>query len=283
MKKAIMGLLLILVIAIGGSVFYLLTNLDSLVEAAIEKYGSEATQTSVLVDSVKINLTDGAAGITGLTVGNPSGYGFANVFSLGEIRAAIDLESLQEEPYIINEITILAPQVFVEVNEDNKTNLNELKNKLTAGAAAKPQAEAPADGSDAEPRLIIRKLTFADGTIQAKVAALKNKEYKLKLPGLDMNDLGGSKGATATELASEILKRLTDRASDVVKNDIIDAEINKLKAQAQQKIDEAKAKAQQKIDDEKARLQEKADSKLEAKKAAVKDKAKDKLKGLFGN
>jgi len=278
-----MGLLLILVIAIGGSVFYLLTNLDSLVEAAIEKYGSEATQTSVLVDSVKINLTDGAAGITGLTVGNPSGYGFANVFSLGEIRAAIDLESLQEEPYIINEITILAPQVFVEVNEDNKTNLNELKNKLTAGAAAKPQAEAPADGSDAEPRLIIRKLTFADGTIQAKVAALKNKEYKLKLPGLDMNDLGGSKGATATELASEILKRLTDRASDVVKNDIIDAEINKLKAQAQQKIDEAKAKAQQKIDDEKARLQEKADSKLEAKKAAVKDKAKDKLKGLFGN
>ena len=271
MKKAILGLLLFLVIAIGGSIYYLLTNLDSLVEAAIEKYGSEATQTSVLVDSVKINLTDGAAGITGLTVGNPTGYGFANAFSLGEIRAAIDLQSLQEEPYIINEITVLAPQVFVEVNEDNKTNLNELKNKLTANSSAKPQdaqAEPPSDGSAAEPLLIIRKLTFADGTIQAKVAALNNKEYKLKLPSLDMNNLGGSKGATATELASEILKRLTDRASDVVKNDIIDAEINKLKAEAQQKID-----------DEKAKLQEKADSKVEVKKDAVKDK----LKNLFGN
>jgi len=286
MKKAILGLLLLVVIAIGGSIYYLLTNLDSLVEAAIEKYGSEATQTSVLVDSVKINLTDGAAGITGLTVGNPAGYGFANAFSLGEIRAAIDLQSLQEEPYIINEISVLAPQVFVEVNEDNKTNLNELKNKLTASSTAKPQdaqAESPSDGSAAEPLLIIRKLTFADGTIQAKVAAFKNKEYKLKLPSLDMNNLGGSKGATATELASEILKRLTDRASDVVKNDIIDAEINKLKAEAQQKIDEAKAKAQEKIDDEKARLQEKADSKVEAKKDDVKEKAKDKLKNLFGN
>ena len=282
MKKAIFGLLLFLVITIGGSIYYLLTNLDSLVEAAIEKYGSEATQTSVLVDSVKINLTDGAAGITGLTVGNPTGYGFANAFSLGEIRAAIDLQSLQEEPYIINEITVLAPQVFVEVNEDNKTNLNELKNKLTASSTAKPQdaqAEPPSDESAAEPLLIIRKLTFADGTIQAKVAALNNKEYKLKLPSLDMNNLGGSKGATATELASEILKRLTDRASDVVKNDIIDAEINKLKAEAQQKIDEAKEKAQQKIDDEKAKLQEKADSKVEVKKDAVKDK----LKNLFGN
>jgi len=272
MKKVILGVLLIVIIAIGGSVYYLLTNLDSLVEAAIEKYGSEATQTSVLVDGVKINLSDGAAGITGLTVGNPAGYGFANAFSLGEIRAAIDLASLQDEPYIINEITVLAPQVFVEINQDNKTNLNELKNNLTAGTTGKAQAKAPAEGSAAEPRLIIRRLTFADGTIQAKVAALKNKEYKLKLPSLDMTNLGGSKGATATELASEILKRLTDRASDIVKNDIIDAELNKLKEKAQQKIDE-----------EKARLQKEVDSKVEAKKDAVKDKAKDKLKNLFGN
>jgi cell division septum initiation protein DivIVA len=275
MKKVILGLLLIIVIAIGGSVYYLLSNLDSLVEAAIEKYGSEATQTSVLVDSVKINLSDGAAGITGLTVGNPTGYGFANAFSLGEIRAAIDLQSLQEEPYIINEITVLAPQVFVEINEDNKTNLNELKNKLTAGSTDKPQdtqSQAPAEGSAAEPRLIIRRLTFADGTIQAKVAALKNKEYELKLPSLDMTNLGGSKGATATELASEILKRLTDHASDTVKKDIIDAELNRLKAKAQKKIDE-----------EKSRLQGKVDSKVETKKDDVKNKAKDKLKNLFGN
>ena len=88
MKKVILGLMLIIVIAIAGSVYYLLTNLDALVEAAIEKYGSEATQTSVLVDSVKINLTDGAAGITGLTIGNPAGYDLPNAFSLAEIRAA---------------------------------------------------------------------------------------------------------------------------------------------------------------------------------------------------
>lgn len=271
MKNVFVGLMLVILIAIGGGVYYLLTNLDSLVEAAIEKHGSEATQTSVLVDSVKINLTDGAAGIKGLTVANPAGYGFAYAFSLGEIRAGIDLPSLQEEPYIINEITVLAPQVFVEINEDNKSNLNEIKNNLTAGSTAKTQDVEP-EAAAAEPRLIIRKLTFADGTIQAKVAALQNKEYELKLPALDMTNLGGSKGATASELASEILKRLTDRASDIVKKDIVDAELNKLKAKAQQKIDEEKAKLQQKVD-----------SKIEAQKESVKDKAKDKLKNLFGN
>ncbi|NOR42366.1 MAG: hypothetical protein GQ572_03450 [Gammaproteobacteria bacterium] len=269
MKKVILGLVLIITIAISVGVYYVLTNLDSLVEAAIEKYGSEATQTSVLVDSVKINFTDGTAGINGLTIANPDGYAQPYAFSLGEVRAGIDLQSLQEEPYIINEITVLAPQVFVEINEANKTNLNELKKNLASGSTAVAQDKKPkaaTDGSAKEPRLIIRRVTFADGNIQARVAALDNKELQVKLPGLDMTNLGGSKGATATELASEILNRLTDRAIEVVKKDIIDAELNKLKEKAQKKIDE-----------EKAKLEEKADSKLDEEK----DKVKDKLKGLF--
>ena len=268
MNKIIPGLVLLIAAAAVG-LYYVVTNLDSLVEAAIEKYGSEATQTSVLVDSVKINLTDGAAGINGLTIANPGGYAQPYTFSLGEIRAGIDLQSLQEEPYIINEITVLAPRVFVEINEANKTNLNELKKNLASGSTAVVQdkkSQASTEGSAKEPRLIIRRVTFADGSIQARVAALDNKELQVKLPGLDMTNLGGSKGATATELASEILNRLTDRAIEVVKKDIIDAELNKLKEKAQKKIDE-----------EKAKLEEKADSKLDEEK----DKAKDKLKGLF--
>ncbi|MCW8924460.1 MAG: hypothetical protein OQK69_12690 [Gammaproteobacteria bacterium] len=267
MKKLIPALILIIIIAIAAGVYFVLTNLDALIEAAIEKYGSEATQTSVLVDGVKTDLANGTAAITGLTIGNPAGYEFANAFSLGEIRVGIDLESLQEEPYVINEIAVLAPQVFVEVNEDNKTNLNELKDNLAAGAKDSAQGqetrEAAAGGSS-EPRLIIRRVTFADGGIQARVAALKNKEYQLTLPRFDMRDLGGSKGATPGEIANEILKRLTDRAGDVVKKEIVDAQVKKLKEKAQQKFDE-----------EKARLEDKAKSKLE-------DKVKDKLKGLFG-
>jgi len=269
MKKLILGVLLVITIAIAVGVYYVLTNLDSLVEAAIEKYGSEATQTSVLVDGVKINLVDGAAGIKGLTIANPAGYSQPNAFSLGEIRAAIDLESLQEQPYIINEITVLAPQVYVEINEANKTNLNELKKNLASASVAAKQEKEPqptSDGSTKQPRLIIRRVTFADGNIQATVAALDNKQLQLKLPGLEMTNLGGSKGATTTELATEIFKRLTDRATEVVKKDIIDAELNKLKAKAQEKIDE-----------EKAKLEEKADSKLDEQK----DKVRDKLKGLF--
>ncbi|MDT8281462.1 MAG: hypothetical protein RQ982_01470 [Gammaproteobacteria bacterium] len=269
MKKVILGFVLLIIITIAGSVYYVLTNLDSLVESAIEKYGSEATQTAVLVDAVKINLADGAGGITGLTVANPGDFTMPHAFSLGVVRVAIDLQSLQQEPYIINEITVLTPEVFVEINENNKTNLNELKKNLVPNPATTSQqdkTQVPAEGSAKQPRLIIRRVTFADGSIQARVAALQNKEYKLKLPGLDMTNLGGTKGATATQLASEILKRLTDRATEVVKNSVIDVELKKLKQ-----------KAQQKLDAEKAKLQEKVDTKVDEQT----DKVKDKLKGLF--
>jgi len=269
MKKIILGLFLIVLITVAVGVYYVLNNLDSLVEQAIETHGSKATQTAVLVDKVKIDLANGAAGLSGLTIGNPKGYEMPNAFSLGEIRTGIDLKSLQQEPYIIDEITVLAPQVFVEIDEDNKTNLNELKKNLSAGASSatkEKEAEPAAESAGADPRLIIRRLTFADGTIEARAAALQGKEYKVKLPKLDMTNLGGSKGATGAELANEILTRLTDRAIEIVKKDIIDAELNKLKA-------EAKAK----LDAEKAKLEAEADEKLKEEE----DKARDKLKDLF--
>ena len=271
MKKVILGLVLVIVFAIAVGIYYVLTNLDSLVEAAIEKHGSAATQTAVSVDRVKIDLANGAGAISGLTIANPEGFAMPYAFSLGEIRTGIDLQSLQEEPYIIDEITILAPQVFVEINEGNKTNLNELKKNLSDASSSKSVSadkkdETSAEGSTAEPRLIIRQVKFADGSIQARVAALQDKEYQLKLPALNMTNLGGSTGATGSELASEILNRLTDRASEIVQRDIIDAELDKLKDKARARVDE-----------EKAKLQEQADTMKEEEK----QKAEDKLKDLF--
>ena len=272
MKKIILGLFLVILIAVAGGVYYVINNLDSLVQQAIETHGSKATQTAVLVDNVKIDLANGAAGISGLSIANPKGFDMPHAFTLGEIRTGIDLQSLQEEPYIIDEITVLAPQVFVEIDKDNKTNLNELKKNLTAGtsSAKSSKAEAPAESSGADPRLIIRRITFAEGTIEAKMAALTNEVYKVKLPKLDMANLGGSNGATGAELANEILTRLTDRAIAVVKKDIIDA-----------KLDELKAEAKAKIDAEKAKLEAEADARLTEEEGKAKDKATEGLKDLF--
>ncbi len=267
MKKIILSVTLLAIIGIFAGVYYVYANIDGLVKTAIETHGSEATQTAVGVDQVKIDLANGAAGFSGLSIANPKGFEFPNVFWMGEIRAGIDLKSLKEEPYVINEITVLDPEVYVEVNGDNKTNLNELKNRLMSGISSSSKSEqsgAPDQSSSPGPRLIIRHLTLADGSIQGRIAALDNKEFVLNLPSLDMTNLGGSQGANGEELAREIIQRLTDHAIKEVKSKITDKEVAKLKANAQAKINEEKAKLEARVDTAKQEQKQKAEDKLKS-------------------
>ena len=282
MKKIILSLVLLVIVAIAGGVYYVMSNLDGLIKEAIETYGSQATQTAVRVDSVKIKLADGSGGISGLTIANPKGFTFPNAFSLGETRLGIDLQSLQEEPYVINEIAVIAPEIYVEVDKDNNTNLNVLKDNLMASLPASEETASAEteETAAAEPRLIVRKVTFSNGLIKAKIAALDNKEYKLKLPSIEMIDLGGSKGLTPTELTSEVISRLSDHASKQVKQKIKDelkAKLDAKKAEIKAKLDAKQAEAEAKIEDAKAEVEAATD----AKKEEVRTNAKDKLKGLF--
>lgn len=270
MKKMFLGLIFVILLAVIGGVYYVVTNLDSIVKDAIETHGSAATQTAVRVDKVHIELADGAGTINGLTVANPKGFALSHAFSLGEIGLGIDIKSLREQPYVINNITVRAPKVFMEMNEDKQTNLNELKNNLGVGGGDAGKAvakKAPNADKAAEPKLIIRQLVFADGSIHARVVPLKNKEYTLKLPSLNMTNLGGKNGATPTDLAKEIMDRLIEAAKKAIKEKGIDAELDKLKG-----------KARARVEAEKARLKDKGDARLEEEKKKIEDK----LKGLFG-
>ena len=58
MKKTIFIIIILLLIVIAGAVLYVLNNLDAIVEAAIEEYGSDAVKTSVQVEGVEIRLTE---------------------------------------------------------------------------------------------------------------------------------------------------------------------------------------------------------------------------------
>jgi hypothetical protein len=266
MKKIIFSLLAIIVVAIAVGIIYVFSNFDAIVKAAIEKYGSEATQTAVKVEKVRIKLTEGEGAIYGLTIANPGGFALPRAVSLGEISLGINLNSLKNEPYIINHITIRAPQVFVEVNEKNRTNLNELKKNLMSGSPTGKAAQGKEKQSATdEPRFILRHITFEQGSIAAKVTPL-NKNYDLKLPSIKMDNLGGSKGATPAELTREILQRLTDAATAEIKKKGIDAELDKLKADARKRIES-----------EKSRLNEEADRKVEEQKQKLEDKLKNLL------
>lgn len=266
MKKALLVVVAVLLIAIAGAVYYVLTNLDAIVKAAIEQFGSEAVKTSVQVDRVAINLGEGVATINGLTVANPDGFSLPQAFALGEIAVDINLEKTGRDLIAIDLINIASPKVFYEINADRKGSLNVLKENLDREGGAgsgSPSDSASTAGSDETPiKLSIGRFVFKDASLHAKVVPLKDKTYDLKLPALVLNNLQG----TPEQIARQALDRLIEHAKQEIRKQGLDKELA-----------EIKAKAQQRIDEEKAKLQQKADDRIEEEK----QKAEDKLKNLL--
>ena len=74
MKKVLIGLVVVIVIAVAA-VFFIWSNLGSIIKTAVEEAGSQATQVKVTLDEVDVdNLTDGQAAMRGLmAIAHPSG------------------------------------------------------------------------------------------------------------------------------------------------------------------------------------------------------------------
>ncbi len=232
--RSILIVFVALVVIVVGVVAYVLTSLDSIVEAAIEKYGSQVTQTDVRVSGVKIRLTEGSGAISGLTVGNPRGFSDPNVFSLGNISTKINIDSLTQDTIVIDEIAISAPQVFYEINKSGQSNINELKENM-AGSSKKTEAkEEPA--KEGEVKLIINRLVIEGGEISAKVAAL-DKDLSAKLPRIVLTDIGKKQGgATAAEVAEQVLGVLIAKVGPAVAQLGVDKYLGKTVDQVKEEL-----------------------------------------------
>jgi uncharacterized protein involved in outer membrane biogenesis len=207
-------IVLVLGLAVAGSVIYVLTSIDVIVKTAIEKYGSQATKTDVNVSSVNIRLSAGAGAITRLTVANPPGFSSRNIFSLGNISTRIDVKSVARSPVVIQEVRITGPEVFYEINQAGTSNLDVLKKNLERSPAKKAPEEKKSGGK--EIKLFIRKLVFEKGRVEVRVAALSERPFIVDLPRLELKDIGRNGGATPAAVATTISAELAREAARAV-------------------------------------------------------------------
>ncbi len=262
MKKLM--ILVVLLAVLGGGVYYLFLSLNSIVKAAIETTGTEATKTSVGVSNVDIELTNGKGAIKGFTIANPPAFKEPLAFSLGGIALKVDTSSVTKNPVVIDEIIVKAPEVVFEVNKDGKANLGVLKEnllKMGGGGGSAPQDEK----QESTTRLVIRKFVVEAGKMTARIAALGDKPLEAKLDRFVLTNIGDtSKGSSPDEVARKLIGEFINRASKAATRQGLDKHIKG-------KVNELKNKVENKITN---RLQDKLGvSKEEGKKA---------LKGLFG-
>jgi hypothetical protein len=197
----------ILVVVIAAGVIVLLQNLDSLVKAGIEKYGSEAAGTQVAVQSVKISLREGSGTVSGLSVANPPGYSQAPVFTLGEIVLDLDTTTLTAEVPVIEEIRIGQTRFLFEINDRGESNLDVLKRNLKSSSA--PAGESrKTEGESAPFKLRVTRLSTAEGTGVFDLTAVGGKVLEAKVPAITLTHIGGRDGITPENLSDVVLTAL---------------------------------------------------------------------------
>lgn len=228
LKKIAIGIVVLLVI-IAGAVYFLFSNLDLIVKAAIEKYGTAATQAEVKLDSVKIAITSGEGSLNGLSVANPKGFASAKALYLGLISIKLDTSSITGGgPIVIREIVIEKPQVTYELANDGGSNLQTIQKNTVAYARASSGGggnassggnaggASNASGGGQERKIIINDLYIRDGQIGISQALLQGKTFSAGLPTIHLTNIGKDKGgATPAQVAEQILGSITSTASKV--------------------------------------------------------------------
>lgn len=222
LKKILLGLLgLVALVAVG--VFLLGSNLDSLVKAAIEKYGTESTKAKTTVASVRVSPQNGEGVLEGFVLGNPEGFSTPSAIKVGKITVKIEPKSiLGNGPVMIDEILIDAPDVTYEVSKDGSSNLQKIQDNAASYAASltggkKAAAPAPAEKPKESRKIVIKSLIIKDGQVKLSHELLKGDNLvTAKLPTLKLANIGEDKNGAAPEaVVRAILSRLTSAAISV--------------------------------------------------------------------
>ena len=268
MKKILIGLV-VLVVIIAVGVFVFLGNLNDIVRAAVEKVGSEMTQTNVTLNEVDIELTSGRGALRGFSVTNPTGFSDDAAFKFDEVSVTLVIASVQSDPVVIKEVVIQGPDVVYEFGKDGGSNLETLNKNVQSKAGS---GGGSSSGGKKGPNIVIENLYLRNGQVSI-IAPLLNEKMSVPLPTVHLKDIGkDGKGATPEEVADQVMEAILNGAQNAVAQAKID--VNQLTGAAMEQVDKATKDAQKALED--------ATSGAGSIGGDVGKEAEDAIKGIFG-
>ena len=198
--KGVMTVVAIVILIVAFAAYYVLGNLDRLVEVAIEKVGPQVTGTPVMVSGVSISLQEGRGEISGLTIGNPDGYKSDHALRIGRLAFALDTQTITADPVRITEIAVSDTDLIAELGTAG-LNLRALMNNMGSDGSEKA---AESESTSSGPGLVIDRFDFTGAKMTLETPL---KDYETAVPDVNLTGIGEKEGgATAAEAAEQILR-----------------------------------------------------------------------------
>ena len=222
MKKLLVAILLLVVIAGAGAWYFVTFHLDNLIRQEIVQVAERSLKTKVHVGSVRTDLRAGTLTIEDITVANPPGFRNPNAFTLRGIEAAVDYETRE-----ILRIVVESPEITIE-ERDDQVNVAALLSAAEADSTPEPES----DGTP-PPQLVIHHFRMNSSRAAFESASLEHYS-DVGIDAVELRDVRG----TPQEVGRQLLRGALDEV-------VTAAAVELLKARASEKIDEAAKKLEE--------------------------------------
>ena len=201
------------VVAVIGIAVFVFSSLDSLVKAAVEKFGSQATGARVTLNAVKISPAAGKGTISGLTLGNPKGFATGYAVKVGRADIIIDMKTLTKKTVVIKEIRITSPDVIFEQGTEG-SNFDAIRKNVENYIGGTGGKSGEKSGGK---KLIIENFIITNGTVNVSAAILGGRKVTAALPDIHLRDIGRQEnGASPGAVAEKIIAAIGGGAGNAV-------------------------------------------------------------------
>jgi uncharacterized protein involved in outer membrane biogenesis len=219
MGKIIGGIVVVIILIVAVAVGLLYFNLDKVIIAAVEEYGSEVTQTDVVLEEVDLDLTSGKGALKGFSVGNPTGFEEPTAVQFGTVSVAVNIGDSNEEIIHIQEIRVAQPAITYEVNKttNNLDAIQKNVDEFLAKHAGKEDSASTEEDSGEGPKVIIDNIYITDGLVTVKAPIMMDQKVEGRLPDIHLKDIGKDEGgASPGEVTAQIIESISGSALNVI-------------------------------------------------------------------
>ena len=196
MKKGLIAALFFAVLVVALAAVFVSQRIESLVVAALEQVGSDASGRPVSLEQASLSFTPGETTDLNLRLIQPGGFSPDAPFKFDEVRIAIDVAGAFSNPAVIHEMIVWSPYITY---------------RLEAGdtPSEAPQA-GPARG------FTIETLRFQKGVLLVSAPGLIGRDLTLDLPDMEMHEVGPS---SEKATPGGLLRQTIDRALEGLAED----------------------------------------------------------------
>ena len=201
--KIILGLFVLVVLVVIGSLFFL----GSIVKSGVEKVGPRVTKTEMKLDHAKLSIFSGNGELKGFVIGNPEGFKSPSALKVGSVAIQVQPGSVLSDKVIVRSISVLSPDITFE-GDLGGNNLKKLLDNIK-GSSEKDQQTTTKSEKSSQKKFEVDDFLITGAKVQLTTTLLGGGSTTLAIPEVHLKNLGqGKDGITAAELGEKVFSAL---------------------------------------------------------------------------